>query len=238
MRVAARRSRDGCRERRLTHRLPFPDRRTTEGGNTHPATSVHTRARRPLPSPPPSRRASRARRRGAARDGAGREREGEDVRREGRRRLVRRRPGRRGLPHALLPRRDPVAPGRREGLLERRGGHSAGSRLRASAQAGPWPHGWPRADRHGRGAPGAGGAAPTGSGGAAGAGPTTDPVDDPTVPSVTTDDPGSDTLATPGVDTSGPSSVPIPLLILGGLALLLPAAAGARAPRRLRHTPQ
>ena len=33
---------DGCRERRLTHRLPFPDRRPTEGGETHPASSVHT----------------------------------------------------------------------------------------------------------------------------------------------------------------------------------------------------
>ena len=72
-----------------------------------------------------------------------------------------------------------------------------------------------------------GGPAPTDTGGSGGAGPTTDPVDDPTVPSVTTDDPGSDTLATPGVDTSGPSSVPIPLLILGGLALLLLAAGGA-----------
>ena len=215
MRVAARRSRDGCRERRLTHRLPFPDRRTTEAGNTHPATSVHTRARRPLPSPSPSRRASRARRRGAARDGAGREREGEDVRREGRRRLVRRRPGRRGLPHALLPRRDPIAPGRREGLLQRRRGHSAGARLRAAAQARPRPDGWSCADRHGRRA------------GRRAADGTTDPVDDPTVPSVTTDDPGSDTLATPGVDTSGPSSVPIPLLILGGLALLLLAAGAA-----------
>ena len=213
MRVAARRSRDGCRERRLTHRLPFPDRRTTEGGNTQPATSVH------YPCPTSSsvassfRRASRARRRGAARDGAGREREGEDVRREGRRRLVRRRPGRRGLPRALLPRRDPIAPGRREGLLERRGGHSAGARLRAAAQAGPRPDGWPRADRHGR----AGRRA-------------ADDHDRPgrrPRPTVTTDDPASDTLATPGVDTSGPSSVPIPLLILGGLALLLLAAGGA-----------
>jgi len=38
---------------------------------------------------------------------------------------------------------------------------------------------------------------------------------------------GGDTVAAPGVDTSGPSSVPIPLLILGGLALLLLAAGGA-----------
>lgn len=41
------------------------------------------------------------------------------------------------------------------------------------------------------------------------------------------EDPGSDTSAAPGVDTSGPSSIPIPLLILGGLALLLLAAGGA-----------
>ena len=34
-------------------------------------------------------------------------------------------------------------------------------------------------------------------------------------------------VATPPVDTSGPSSVPIPLLVLGGLALLLLAAGGA-----------
>jgi len=74
-----------------------------------------------------------------------------------------------------------------------------------------------------------GGPAPTDTGGSVGEPPTTttNPVDDPTVPSVTTDDPGSDTLATPGVDTSGPSSVPIPLLILGGLALLLLTAGGA-----------
>ena len=76
-----------------------------------------------------------------------------------------------------------------------------------------------------------GGPAPTGTGSGPVAEPPTtttdDPVEDPTVPTVTTDDPGSDTLATPGVDTSGPSSVPIPLLILGGLALLLLAAGGA-----------
>ena len=77
-----------------------------------------------------------------------------------------------------------------------------------------------------------GGPAPTDTGGGPVGGPVggptaTDPVDDPTVPSVTTDDPGSDTLATPGVDTSGPSSVPIPLLVLGGLALLLLAAGAA-----------
>ena len=71
-----------------------------------------------------------------------------------------------------------------------------------------------------------GGPAPTDTGGPVAEPPTTttNPVDDPTV---TTDDPASDTLATPGVDTSGPSSGPIPLLILGGLALLLLAAGAA-----------
>jgi hypothetical protein len=38
--------------------------------------------------------------------------------------------------------------------------------------------------------------------------------------------PGEETTASEGVDTSGPSSLPIPLLILGGLALLLLAAGG------------
>ena len=77
-----------------------------------------------------------------------------------------------------------------------------------------------------------GGPAPTGTGSSTVAEPPTttgpdDPVGDPDVPTVTADEPGSDTLATPGVDTSGPSSVPIPLLVLGGLALLLLAAGGA-----------
>jgi hypothetical protein len=56
--------------------------------------------------------------------------------------------------------------------------------------------------------------------------------DDPGTP--TTGDPGgpSDppdggTVASGPVDTSGPSSIPIPLFILGGLALLLLAAGGA-----------
>jgi len=51
-----------------------------------------------------------------------------------------------------------------------------------------------------------------------GAGP-----DDPSDPG----NPGGETVAAPGVDTSGPSSIPIPLFILGGLALLLLAAGGA-----------
>ena len=40
-------------------------------------------------------------------------------------------------------------------------------------------------------------------------------------------DPNSEDTTSENVDTSGPSSVPIPLLILGGLALLLLAAGGA-----------
>ena len=40
-------------------------------------------------------------------------------------------------------------------------------------------------------------------------------------------DPGTGTTAAGEIDTSGPSSLPIPLLILGGLALLLLAAGGA-----------
>ena len=67
----------------------------------------------------------------------------------------------------------------------------------------------------------------------------TSPSGTPTTPSsgtsgpetsvpVDTTDPATDTsAAAPGVDTSGPSSVPIPLLVLGGLALLLLAAGGA-----------
>jgi hypothetical protein len=38
---------------------------------------------------------------------------------------------------------------------------------------------------------------------------------------------GEDTSASEAVDTSGPSALPIPLLVLGGLALLLLAAGGA-----------
>jgi hypothetical protein len=64
--------------------------------------------------------------------------------------------------------------------------------------------------RKGKPDPGpSGGAQPTGN-------------DDPNGPN----DP-DDPSAAGGVDTSGPSSVPIPLLVLGGLALLLLAAGGA-----------
>jgi hypothetical protein len=64
-----------------------------------------------------------------------------------------------------------------------------------------------------------GGTQPTGTGGAGGS---TDPGD----PNHSGDE-GTGTDASDAVDTSGPSSVPIPLLILGGLALLLLAAGGA-----------
>jgi hypothetical protein len=40
-------------------------------------------------------------------------------------------------------------------------------------------------------------------------------------------DPGDETTASGTVDTSGPSALPIPLLVLGGLALLLLAAGAA-----------
>jgi len=42
----------------------------------------------------------------------------------------------------------------------------------------------------------------------------------------------------PGVDTSGPSSVPIPLIVLGGMSLALLAAGGLGYLSRRRHAPQ
>jgi hypothetical protein len=66
-----------------------------------------------------------------------------------------------------------------------------------------------------------GGPAPTGT-------PSESPsATTPTTPPDETAEPGEETIAGPGVDTSGPSSLPIPLLVLGGLALLLLAAGGA-----------
>ena len=60
--------------------------------------------------------------------------------------------------------------------------------------------------------------------------PTDDePTDDPPAPGSAPGDPGDPPPgdeATDGVDTSGPSSLPIPLLVLGALALLLLAAGG------------
>ena len=65
-----------------------------------------------------------------------------------------------------------------------------------------------------------GGPAPTGT-------PSENPPTTPTTPKDETAEPSEETIAGPGVDTSGPSSLPIPLLVLGGLALLLLAAGGA-----------
>lgn len=50
------------------------------------------------------------------------------------------------------------------------------------------------------------------------------------------DDPGG-SEATPDVDTSGPSSVPIPLLVLGGMSVALLAAGGLGYVSRRRHGP-
>jgi hypothetical protein len=61
--------------------------------------------------------------------------------------------------------------------------------------------------------------------------PTGTTSEDPSVTTPTAPDdtvgPDGQTNAAGDVDTSGPSSVPIPLLVLGGLALLLLAAGGA-----------
>jgi hypothetical protein len=46
-------------------------------------------------------------------------------------------------------------------------------------------------------------------------------------PAVTDEEPSNETNASEEFDTSGPSSLPIPLLVLGGVALLLLAAGGA-----------
>ena len=65
---------------------------------------------------------------------------------------------------------------------------------------------------------------------AGGPAPTGTTSEDPSDTTPTTPDtlgPNGQTNAAGEVDTSGPSSLPIPLLILGGLALLLLAAGGA-----------
>ncbi|HET6682595.1 MAG TPA: hypothetical protein VFG75_02775 [Gaiella sp.] len=69
-----------------------------------------------------------------------------------------------------------------------------------------------------------GGSQPTGNGPGT---PTTETTPEPPDTSHPGPEGGTGTDANDTVDTSGPSSVPIPLLILGGLALLLLAAGGA-----------
>ena len=69
-----------------------------------------------------------------------------------------------------------------------------------------------------------GGSQTTGNGGTTTSGTGGGGPSDPSHPG---DEGGTGTDATGAVDTSGPSSLPIPLLILGGLALLLLAAGGA-----------
>jgi hypothetical protein len=63
--------------------------------------------------------------------------------------------------------------------------------------------------------------------------PTTTSPDDTT--SGQEGDPGDETTASGATDTSGPSALPIPLLVLGGLALLLLAAGGAGYLNRRAH---
>lgn len=73
-----------------------------------------------------------------------------------------------------------------------------------------------------------GGPAPTGEDPPTGTTPRPPTDTDPPVPPDTgPDDPGDETGAVDPVDTSGPSSIPLPLFILGGLALLLLAAGAA-----------
>lgn len=65
--------------------------------------------------------------------------------------------------------------------------------------------------------------------------PTETSTSDPSKTSSTSTDPtatGTDTTDVQRTDTSGPSSVPIPLLVLGGLAVLLVAAGSAGYVRR------
>lgn len=76
--------------------------------------------------------------------------------------------------------------------------------------------------------PAGGGSRPTGTPTGTGTDTTaTPPGDDDPGDSGPGDSGGGQTVAVNDVDTSGPSSLPIPLLILGGLALLLLAAGGA-----------
>ncbi len=96
--------------------------------------------------------------------------------------------------------------------------------------------------RKGTADPGPSGAPqPTAGGGTDGTaepGEAQNPGEDPADPGQPTHpgDEGTDTNASGAVDTSGPSSLPIPLLILGGLALLLLAAGAAGYINRRAHS--
>ena len=172
-------------------------------GRLHPPRPPRTRARRLLPPIPPPRVAPCDRHADLPLGRPHGRGEDEDVRGPGGGGLVRRRAGRQDLPEALLPGGDPVAAGGRARLLEREGGHPPRARICPAGQARP------RAVR--RTAPHIDDLDIGGPGWADG----NRPGD------------GDETSAAGDVDTSGPSSVPIPLLILGGLALLLLAAGGA-----------
>ena len=82
------------------------------------------------------------------------------------------------------------------------------------------------------GKPGGGGNNPTK--GPTGHGGPTDPGD---TTGLTDTGDGGDTVAAPDTDTSGPSSIPLPLIVLGGLAFLLLVAGGAGYVNRRMQTP-
>jgi len=79
--------------------------------------------------------------------------------------------------------------------------------------------------------------APGGKDPTPGDGPIKDP-DDPTDPNNPNDPngPGNGPEVTPEIDTSGPSSVPMPLLVLGGMSLALLGAGGLGYLSRRRQT--
>lgn len=218
MRVAERRIRAGCRERRLTHRLPFPDRRPTECGKTQPVTSVDTvpdvlsrRILIPVALFALVAAASLAVAPGAsAKAKTCGEKVVDDWYGDGR-------------VDEIFPPQCYLDAIRSLPVDVKDYSNAEEDIRRALAYA-----------RQHKSDPGpTGGPAPTdtGSSGPVAEPPTTTAPDEPDGgvdgPSETTGEPGSDTLAAPGVDTSGPSSVPIPLVILGSLALLLLAAGGA-----------
>ena len=80
----------------------------------------------------------------------------------------------------------------------------------------------------------------SGGGGGGGNNPTKGPTGHggPTDPGGTDGSTGGDgdTVAAPGADTSGPSSIPLPLIVLGGLAFLLLVAGGAGYVNRRMQT--